>query len=341
MKVLVTGASGFLGGHIVDACVAAGDSVRALVRPSSDRSHLLTVPGVEIVEGDLTDEASLRAAAEGVEAVHHSAARVFDYGSRAQFWDVNVTATERLLRVARDSGAGRFVFVSSPSAVMTGRDQLGIDETTPYPSRYLNLYSETKAAAERAVLAANGPGFITCALRPRAVWGPRDWHGFMPRILGLMQAGRMPDLSGGKRVLASMCHCRNAAHACVLATRSDQVGGRAFFIADAETTDVWALMAEVAERFGVDPPTRRIPAPLRDTLVAAIELLWRVPYLANNHPPPLSRYSVALLTRSSTYDTTAAREAFGYSPVIDQAKGLDELQNWIEELGGLTAYTKR
>jgi nucleoside-diphosphate-sugar epimerase len=341
VKALVTGGSGFLGGHIVEECVRAGDEVRVLVRSSSDLGHLRTVPGIEIVHGDLTDEASLRAAAKGVDVVYHSAARVLDHGSRSQFWAANVAATETLLRAAREGGAERFVFVSSPSAVMTGQDQYDIDESQPYPDRYLNLYSETKAAAERAVLAADAPGFTTCAIRPRGVWGPRDWNGFMPRLMARMLSGRMPDLSGGRQVLTSLCYCTNAAQACLLAARSDRVGGRAFFVTDEEKTDVWAFMAEVAERFGLRPPTRRVPPLVRDALVEAIELVWRVPYLAHRHSPPLSRYSAALLTRSTTYDISAARESLGYRPTIDRATGLDLLQRWVDDIGGVAAFARR
>ncbi|MEY9212587.1 NAD-dependent epimerase/dehydratase family protein [Thermobifida halotolerans] len=340
MRVLVTGASGFLGSHVAEACLRAGDEVRALVRPTSDPGHLRTLPGVEIVHGDLGDTASLRAAAEGVDVVHHSAARVLDHGSRAQFWDTNVEGTRRLLEAARDGGARRFVFVSSPSAVMDGRDQVDVDESIPYPRRYLNLYSQTKAAAERLVLAADAPGFTTCALRPRAVWGPRDRHGFMPKLLGRLLAGRLPDLSGGRRVTAALCHCANAAHACVLAARADGVGGRAYFVTDAEPVDVWAFMAEVAEMFGAPPPRRRVPPVLRDALVEAVELAWRMPFLAHHHDPPLSRYSVALLTRSSTYDTAAARRDLGYRPLVDRSTGLEGLRSWVEEIGGPGVWTE-
>src|SRR5206468_6581108 len=135
VKALVTGASGFLGSHIVDACARAGDTVRVLVRPSSDLSYLRTVEGVEYAYGDLSDAASVRAAVRGVDVVYHAAARLTDHGGRAQFLDVNVVGTRRLLDPARAGGAGRFVFVSSPSAVMDGADQVGIDESTPYPAR--------------------------------------------------------------------------------------------------------------------------------------------------------------------------------------------------------------
>ena len=78
----------------------------------------------------------------------------------------------------------------------------------------------TEHAAARGaglVLAANAPGFTTCALRPRGIWGPRDWHGFMPRLIAKLRAGRLPDLSGGRTVHASLCHATNAARACLLA----------------------------------------------------------------------------------------------------------------------------
>jgi nucleoside-diphosphate-sugar epimerase len=340
VKVLVTGASGFLGGHLAEAAVAAGDDVRALLRPGAALSLDAGADHVETVPGDLSDPASLDVATRGVEIVHHSAARVTDHGSRAQFYDTNVAGTARLLAAARANGVRRFVFVSSPSAVMDGGDQVAIDESVPYPARYLNLYSETKAAAERLVLAANTDGFTTCALRPRGIWGPRDRHGFMPRMVAKLRTGRLPDLSGGRAVHASLCHVTNAVRACLLAAGSDRVGGRAYFVADAEISDVWALTAQVARLFDAAPPTRRVPPALRDALVAAVEGVWRIPYLRDRHSPPLSRYSIALLTRTGTYDTSAATRDFGYAPVIDQQTGLRQLRAWADGIGGVDAFTR-
>jgi nucleoside-diphosphate-sugar epimerase len=340
MKALVTGASGFLGSHLVDACLAAGDEVRVLVRESANLSYLRTLPGVEFATGDLGDADALRRATQGVDVVYHSAARVTDIGTREQFWDANVAGTERLLHAARAGGVGRFVFVSSPSALMDGTDQLDLDESAPYPARFLNLYSETKATAEQRVLAADAPGFTTCAIRPRGVWGPRDRAGFMPRLIAAMRAGKLPDLSGGKTVYASLCYCTNAAQACLAAARSDRVGGKAYFVADAERTDVWAQLAEVAERFGGQPPTKRVSPWVRDALVGAVELVWRIPYLRANHTPPISRYSVALLTQSGTYDTSAATRDFGYRPVVSQEAGFQELERWIDEIGGIEEYAR-
>ncbi|TFV29980.1 NAD-dependent epimerase/dehydratase family protein [Streptomyces sp. T1317-0309] len=343
MKVLVTGASGFLGSHIVDACLRAGDEVRVLVREGSDLSYLRTVPARSMFAyGDLREPASLKAVADGIDAVHHSAARVTERGTRAQFRDENVEGTRRLMTAARDAGAQRFVFISSPSCLMGVRDgdRLGIDESEPYPKRFLNLYSETKAAAERLVLAADRPDFTTVALRPRAVWGPRDHSGFMPRLLAKMMAGKLPDLSGGRPVHASLCHCENAAMASVRAARAEGVGGRAYFIADSEPVEVWSTLAGLAKWFGGTPPTKRVRLGPLSAAAFAADMLWKLPPLAKHTSPPLSRYSLALLTRSATYDTSAARRDLT-APVMDHETGMARLVAWIDEIGGVGEFIRK
>jgi nucleoside-diphosphate-sugar epimerase len=339
MKVLVTGATGFLGSHIVEACLARGDTVRALVRRGSDRSHLSTLQ-VERVLGDLGSPETLRAATRDIDVVHHAAARVAGFGSRSAFVDANVVGTTNLLEASRASGVSRFVFVSSPSVVMDGRDQRDVNESAPYPNRYLNLYSETKAEAERRVLAASAPGFSTCALRPRAVWGPRDRTGWLPTVVAKMARRRLPDLSGGREVLASLCHAENAALACVLASRSDAVGGKAYFVTDAEKTNVWALSPVLAELFGVPPVTRRASPRLALAAAAAIDLLWKLPALGDHREPPLSRYSLGLLTRSGTYDVSAAARDFDYRPIVSQSEGLRRTKAWVDTIGGVDAFTR-
>lgn len=342
MKVLVTGASGFLGSHIVDACVRAGEQVRVLVREESDLSYLRTVAGIEFAYGDLRDAASVRRAMIGIDAVHHSAARVTDRGTRGQFWDENVSGTERLMSAAREAGARRFVFISSPSALMSiqGGDRLDIDESEPFPARHLNLYSETKAAAERLVLAADRADFTTVALRPRAVWGPRDHSGFMPRLLAKMMTGSLPDLSGGRPVYASLCYCENAADACVRAARADGVGGRAYFIADGQPVEIWSTLAGLAERFGGRPPTKRVSHSLLRTIAFTADMVWKLPPLAKHSSPPLSRYSLALLTRSATYDISAARRDLA-PPRVGHEAGMAQLEAWINSIGGVNEFIRK
>ncbi len=343
MKALVTGASGFLGGALVRRLVAAGGhDVTVLARRTSDLSGLDGLDGVRVVYGDLTDQRSLRQACTGAEVVFHSAARVDERGTREQFWNENVGGTEYLLRAAREAGARRFVFISSPSALMDrdGGDQIDIDESVPYPRRYLNLYSETKAAAERAVLAADSTDFTTCALRPRAIWGAGDRSGPIVRLLGRTAQGTLPDLSFGRSVRASLCHVDNVVHACLGAAASDRVGGRAYFVADAEKTDVWAFLAEVAGGLGYPAPSRRPDPRILAMAVSMIETVWRIPAIARRWSPPLSRYVVALMTRTATYDTGAAARDFGYAPIVDRDGGLASFLSWLESEGGIEQLTR-
>ncbi|MBL1079518.1 NAD-dependent epimerase/dehydratase family protein [Nocardia sp. 2] len=344
MKALVTGASGFLGGALVRRLVRDGDyQVAILARPTSNLRDLAEViDQVEVIHGDLTDAVSLQRATKGVDVVFHSAARVDERGTRAQFVAENITATEQLLRAARANGARRFVFISSPSALMDrdGGDQVNVNESLPYPTRYLNLYSETKAAAERAVLASNTAEFTTCALRPRAIWGAGDRSGPIVRLLSRAAAGALPDLSFGKQVYASLCHVDNIVEACVRAAASENVGGKAYFIADAEQTDVWGFLGEVAGGLGYAPPSRQPNPKVVNAAVALIETIWRIPYVATRWSPPLSRYVVALMTRTATYDTTAAARDFGYAPIVDRATGLTSFLAWLETQGGVVELTK-
>lgn len=337
MQAFVTGGTGFLGSHIIDACQNRGDPVRALVRPTSDTTYLDALDSVEQVVGDLSDEASLTRALHGVDVVYHSAARVLDHGSRDQFMETNVLGTERLLRASRAAGVSRFVFISSPSVVMDASDQHDIDESEPYPSRFLNLYSETKALAEQRVSAANGPGFTTCSLRPRGIWGPRDLHGAMPTMVKRMRDGRLPDLSGGKRTMASICYAGNAAHACMLAARSDRVGGKCYFITDAEPVEVWEFCDLLADHFGVPRIARRFSPRLFWLLATLVDWLWTLPALSHHRSPPISRYMASLLICNATYSISAAERDFGYVPIVDRETGLQRILDWLGE-GGTAAF---
>ncbi|MFI1912004.1 NAD-dependent epimerase/dehydratase family protein [Nocardia sp. NPDC020380] len=344
MKALVTGGSGFLGGALVRRLVADGQyEVAILARPTSNLRDLAEViDRVEVITGDLTDQVSLERATKGVDVIFHSAARVDERGTRAQFVAENITATENLVQAAKRNGARKFVFISSPSALMDrdGGDQVNVDESIPYPHRYLNLYSETKAAAERFVLASNTPEFSACALRPRAIWGAGDRSGPIVRLLSRAAAGSLPDLSFGKQVYASLCHVENIVEASVKAAGSEKVGGKAYFVADAEQTDVWGFLGEVATDLGYEKPSRQPNPAVLNAAVNVIEAIWRIPYVAARWSPPLSKYVVALMTRTATYDTSAAARDFDYVPVVDRDTGLAGFLAWLETQGGVVKLTE-
>lgn len=339
MKVLITGGAGFLGGHLVDACVARGDEVTAVVRRTSNLAHLASLgDAIALTFGDLTDPSVARRVTKGQDAVIHSAGRVCEEGSYRQFEAANVTATEYLLRAARENGVKRFVYVSSPSVVAEARDQCFIDESYPIPGTFLNYYSRTKAMAEQRVLQANGEGFRTCAIRPRGVWGTRDYKGFVFAFLKGLKAMKIRDISGGKEVLTSLCHVDNAVQACLLACDAHDAGGKAYFVTDETPVNVWAFINRLAREFGVPEVKGGVSPKAVKALVAAVELIWKIPGVRKRYAPPISRYTTGFLTHTSTFSIQRAKAELGYSPRMDLETGLAELKAWVAANGGIEAF---
>jgi len=180
LHVLVTGAGGFLGRYIAEQSLARGDRVRGLARGEYPQ---LADQGVEMICGDLRDAETVNQACHGVDVVYHVAAIAGIWGPWQTFYDINTLGTRHVIAACRKHQVGRLVFTSSPSVTFDGHDQNGVDESAPYPRRWLCHYPHTKALAEQEVLAADQPGeLLTCALRPHLIWGPRDEH-LIPRLI--------------------------------------------------------------------------------------------------------------------------------------------------------------
>ncbi|RZA25397.1 MAG: NAD-dependent epimerase/dehydratase family protein [Proteobacteria bacterium] len=340
MKVLITGAAGFLGSHILDRALELGHEAHVIVRKSSKTNYIdsLSSPVTKHIS-DLADAEGVAKACEGMDLIIHSAGRVTDHGSYEDFRKDNVVATENLLQGAKKHGVKQFVFVSSPSIFAANEDHVQVDETISYPKLYANYYAETKSISEQAVLAANSPTLFTCSLRPRGIWGERDYNGFFPKLLTALYRGKLKDFAAGKKVHASVCHAKNIADACFqAAAHPNRTAGQAYFIADAENVYVWDLVEEVGARLGLPKVGPRVNQTVLNAAVSLIETIWAIPYLRKNHSPPISRYSLGMLTNHTTYSIAKAQKDFGYAPKYSMSKNLDDLIAWIEKDGGLKKY---
>lgn len=317
MQIFLTGGSGFVGGHVIEALVRGGHDVRALAR--SDRAAgQVRALGATPVRGELG--AVTPAMLAGAEAVIHAAAFVEEWGTREQFWRGNVEGTGNMLDAARAAGVRRFIHVGTEAALFAGDDLVGVDETAPYPTRQRYLYSETKAEAERRVLQANTAAFTTLSIRPRFVWGPRDTS-VLPTILRMARAGSFAWIGGG-RARTSTTHVANLVHALTLAlTRG--AGGRAYFVADDGERTLREFLTALAATQGVDLGARTLPGRLARSLARVVEGVWRL--LGVRRPPPMTRFAVDMMACSVTVDTTRARQELGYAPVISVAAGLRQL----------------
>lgn len=319
--VLVTGASGFIGGKIVERLLSEGRRVRAFARRPLPE---LEARGVEVVRGELSNAAALRAACTGVNSIFHVAARVGVWGSADEFHEVNVSGTTRLLDAARDAGIERFVYTSSPSVVFSGGDLRGVDESVPLCTAAPCAYPTSKAAAEQLVRMANSPALRTVALRPHLVWGPGDHH-LVPRVVALARAGRLRIVGTGENRV-DLTHIDNVVDAHLLAERALAVpnapaAGHAYFITNGEPVALWPWINDLLLRLGAMPIRRRVSRRAAVTAGAVCEALWTLFPLRGE--PPMTRFAAKELATDHWFSIAAARRDLGYEPRVTMTAGLE------------------
>ncbi|MFH1530643.1 MAG: NAD-dependent epimerase/dehydratase family protein [Pseudomonadota bacterium] len=317
--ILVTGATGFLGGHLVRTLLARGSQVRALGR-SLPAGLALQAAGADFMPVDLRDGPAMRAACAGVDAVIHAGALSTAWGRSRDFHDINVVGTENVIAGCIENGVGRLVHVSSPSILSRHMPQLDLDESHPLPETFVSMYSETKAAAEERVRGAAVAGLETVILRPKAIYGPGDRTVF-PRIIQALERGRLPIVGDGV-TLTNITHVRDVVQACLLALEQDAAVGKTYLITGGEAVNLWEIIGHIAGRRGLAPPARKIPVRRALWIGAALEALWRMLRLPGE--PPLTRYKASILGYSQTYDIAAARRDLGYAPEVRWKDGVDE-----------------
>lgn len=322
LRALVTGGGGFLGGAIVRALRERGADITSFARGDYPA---LSAAGVRVVRGDLTDaEAVLRATA-GCDVVFHVAARPGVWGPYDAFFQANVVGTRNVLAACRAQGVPRLIYTSTPSVVHGGGDLEGVDNATPYPSRFEAAYPETKATAEREVLAANDARLSTVALRPHLVWGPGDNH-LMPRVVARARAGRLRLVNGG-RARVDAVYIDNAAEAHLCALDRLQPGaacaGRAFFVTNEDPRTQREIIDRMLAAHGLPPCERSVPAWAAWAVGATLEGVHAL--LGRAEEPMMTRFLARQLATAHWYDTRATREALGYTPRITMEAGFERL----------------
>ena len=327
MLALVTGAGGFLGRYIAEMLVARGDRVRSLSR---SRYSFLDDLGVQQFEADLLDEATLKKAATEVDVVFHTAAIAGIGGRRADFVNTNVRGTLNVIAACRAAQVPKLVYTSSPSVTFAGRDQCGIDESAPYPERFLADYPATKAEAERHVLSEQGQhGVYACALRPHLIWGPRDQH-LIPRLLERARRGQLRRVGEGKNLVDTV-YVENAAEAHLQAADAliagSPVCGQAYFISQGQPVNCWDWINEILALADLPPVTKSIPYRNAYAAGALLETVYR--FLGRTDEPLMTRFLAAQLATSHWFDITRAQNDFGYQPRVSMEEGLRRLGQWL------------
>ena len=322
MAVLVTGASGFLGGRLAQVLVARGETVRILARPSSDTRHLAGLP-LEIVQGDLAATASLAAAVKGVTHIYHCAACSTDWAPWDVFYAANVAGVRNLLDAALQvNSLQRFLHVSTTDVY--GYPAVPCDESHPLTDVGLP-YNRTKCQGEECVWEASRRGLPVTVVRPATIYGPRS-KDFVIEIAKLIRQGTMAVVDGG-RSPGGFCYVDNAVDAIIRAATLPGALGRPYNLSDG-TGETWRRYIDaLADGLGERRPWINIPSTVAFPLARSIESTHRLLRLPGR--PLLTRNAVYLLCRNQEYPIEAARRDLGFSPAVSFDEGVAQTVNWL------------
>lgn len=319
-QVLVTGGGGFLGRYIVEQLRERGDAVTVFARGNYPE---LARIGATVARGDLQDARAIAAACAGMDAVFHVAARPGIWGTWDSFYTANVVGTQNVIDACRAQRVPKLIFTSSPSVVFDNQPQAGCDERLPYPARYENFYSHTKALAEQMVVAANAPDLLTVTLRPHLIWGPRDPH-LLPRLIARAKAGQLMQVGEGKNRV-DITYVEDAARAHLLAADALQPGspvaGSVYFISQDAPVNLWGWIRELLPRLHIPPMTRAMSLTTARTIGAVMEFAWRNLRLSGE--PRMTRFLASELALDHYYDISRAKRDFGYAPQFSMDAALE------------------
>lgn len=317
MNVLVTGASGFLGRHLVPALVDRGDQVRALVR-SKSRAEPLQALGADVRIGDLRQPDTLQGLADGIEVIYHLGSAMG--GAWRAFEEVDIEGTDRLLQEAVRAGVRRFVYAGTlwGYPVSNLPDGVVVDETMALDdSGLLGNYARAKKRAEELVLAANQAGKIEGVIvRPGLVCG--DGTSIFPDHVGRPAFKRVVVLFGDGSVPLPLTYVDNAIDALVKGGVTPGIAGESFNIVDDDVLTQREYLHLLFQVTGRSLPVLRLPRVTYHALGLASEIVGAV----TKKTPPTNRYRVRVRFRHVRWDTSKAKRVLGWRPRVPLREGL-------------------
>jgi 2-alkyl-3-oxoalkanoate reductase len=322
MNIFLTGATGFLGGHLAQRLAQEGCRVTAVGRNQKRGAELTQLPNIQFLPLDIRDSTAIQQAVRGHELIIHAAAKSDAWGDPNEFWGINVWGTTNLLRASQMAGVRRFIHISTPSVYFYDQPRLDVREDEPLPNRFMNEYVRTKRAAEiLAQTAYQQDGLPVVMLRPRAIFGPGDTS-LLPRLLAALAQGRLPVIGTGETWL-DLTYVANVVEGVWLAMQAEggRVHGRVFNLTNGDPINLWDLLRQLAHDLGYPPPRRRLPYPVAWHIATLLEA-WHKRFRPQTEPR-LTRYAVGVLGQSRTLNISAIQQALGYVPPVSMAEGYE------------------
>lgn len=320
MKILISGATGFIGSHLVRVLANKGHQCRCLVRRTSHISELKDLDHVEFVYGDITDKESLKKAIKDIRVIYHLAAQIGKWGiPEKTFFAVNVHGTRNLLEAAHEGDVKHFIFCSTPGVQGKGHSQAS--ETLPYKPPY--VYEQTKCEGEQLVLEFHQKrkDLSVTVLRPDFVYGPGDL-----RRLPLYRAirNRKFYLIGNGKTLLHPTYIEDVVQGLCLPANDPVSFGEIYNIAGPRVITVREYVETIAQTLNVPLPRLSFPKSSAQILAAFLEVFSRI----TGREPILSQSKIGFLTCDHGSNISKAMNKLGYRPETDFATGIKRTVDW-------------
>jgi nucleoside-diphosphate-sugar epimerase len=320
---LVTGGTGFTGGHLARALAGRGYPVRALVRAGSKVDGLVGL-GIELCEGQLVRTEEVRRAMQGVDVVYHIAAAYREAKHPdAYYFDVNVGGTRNILEAARAEGVSRVVHCST-AGVHGEVTTIPAHEDAPFNPG--DVYQESKLEGERLALSEFSRGLPGVVFRPVGIYGPGDMR-FL-KLFRTIAAGRFR-MWGSGEVLYHLTYIDDLIDGVILCGEAPAAVGEVFLLAGPRYTTLNELVTHVAAALARPAPRGRLP--LWPLLTAATVCEWACRPLGID--PPLHRRRCDFFTKDRAFASTKAGRLLGYDPKVDLPTGLRRTADWYRSNG--------
>lgn len=328
MKLLITGAAGFIGGHAAAAFLHGGHSVVGLVRPQS-RADLLKSLGVTLCTASLHNLTDLQKAMAGVDVVVHTIAKVDPYGPWREFVDTTIRGTQNTLQAAIDAGVSRFVHISSVGVYeCPARPGILYEETCPFGTPYhWSYYARAKIAAEKLVQDAHDQKRMTTTiLRPTWVYGPRDTIIF-GRVVSSLRSQRAKWIGDADNLL-NLVYISDVANAIVLSATNPKASGQAYNIADDENSvSQRQYLTKICELLDLPRPRLSLSYPTAHNLGFLCECIAHATCFKIQ--PPITRLSALLLGGRRRFSNQKLREELGWQPIVRFEEGIQRTADWF------------
>jgi nucleoside-diphosphate-sugar epimerase len=327
LTCLITGATGFVGGHLAQACRDRGLAIRTIARPGSD-TRLLDGLGVTIYPGDLTDPEAIGQAMADVDLVLHCAAKVGDWGAVDEYRAVNVEALRSLLEASRARPLQRFVHLST-LGVYAARHHRGTTEAEPLPASHVDGYTQTKVEAEQLVqLYHRQHGIPAVILRPGFIYGPRD-RTLLPKVIDNLKRRRLRYIGSGKQALNTI-YVGNLIDAIFLAVEKPQAVGQVYNLTDGE---------HVSKRRFIEALVRglNLPQPLPVSVplwVGRLVAWWherRARRRGATKAPKVTQAGIKFMGLNLEFSIEKARRELGYAPRFSFDEGMELTLAWYRQ----------